>query len=278
MPTLRKRLKRKYAVLDIPINEIDPNPSQTRKDYDEKHLHELAASIAEFGVLQPLSVRARRGRYELVSGERRLRAARIAGLKTAPCVILNVNMEESSLIALIENLDRRDLDIVEEAEGIALIMRLYGLNQEETARRLGMSQSAVANRLRLLKLPPDVLDTLRCPGLTERHGRALLRLASPEAQRSALRLMIEGNMNVAAAEEYVETLVNPSPPIAPRKGKTVFVIKDVRMFLNSMHRWLTVMRNQGINIGYKCDESDDDVTITVKIPKAYDKNKSRDIL
>ena len=273
MPKVQNRLRREYDILDIPINEIDPHPNQPRKDYSEKLLRELSASIVEFGVIQPLSVRVRRGRYELVSGERRLRAARLAGLEKVPCIILTVTMEESTLLALVENLERRDLNIVEEAEGLNLIMRLYGLSQEETARRLGRSQSAVANRLRLLKLSPDVLDTLRTSGLSERHGRALLRLASTEEQRNALHCMIEDNMNVALAEEYVETLLNPPPPqsTVPRVGKTLFVIKDVRMFLNSMHRWLSVMRSQGVNISCKCDESDEAVTITVRIPKG-DKN------
>ena len=266
MPQFHRRPKRKYAVLDIPVGEIDPNPAQPRKYYDDEQLRELAASIAELGVLQPLSVRPRHGRYELVTGERRLRAAKIAGLMSVPCIILNINMEESSLIALVENLDRQDLDIVEEAEGIELIMRLYNLSQEETARRLGRSQSAVANRLRLLKLAPDVLNTLRRSGLTERHGRALLRLSSPDAQRNAIVAMTERGMNVAAAEEYVESLLNPPPPPS-RKGRTVFVIKDVRMFLNSMHRWLSVMRNAGIDVGYDCEETEKDITLTVKIPK-----------
>ena len=266
MPQFRKRPKRKYAVLDVPVVEIDPNPAQPRKYYDDELLQELAASIAELGVLQTLSVRPRRGRYELVTGERRLRAAKIAGLHSVPCVILHINMEESSLIALVENLERQDLDVIEEAEGIELIMRLFNLSQEETAQRLGRSQSAVANRLRLLKLAPDVLDSFRRSGLTERHGRALLRLASPDAQRDAICAMTERGMNVAVAEEYVESLLNPPPP-PPQKGRTVFVIKDVHMFLNSMHRWLSVMRDAGIDVGYDCEETEKDITLTVKIPK-----------
>ena len=137
-------------------------------------------------MLSPLTVRPRQGGYELVAGERRLRAARMAGLHEVPCIIMELDLEEASFIALVENLQRNDLDFLEEARGIAQLIRLFGLSQEECARRLGKSQSAVANKLRLLRLPEDVLNAMRNAGLTERHGRALLRLETPAEQREAL--------------------------------------------------------------------------------------------
>ena len=161
----RPRLGR-AGIVQLPVDEIDPNPNQPRREFDEAALAELSASIAEYGVISPLTVRLHFGRYELVAGERRLRAARLAGLRKVPCIVLDVDMEESSLLAMVENLQRQDLGFLEEARGMANLMRMYGLSQEDCARRLGRSQSAVANKLRLLKLPEDVLEALRQNGLT----------------------------------------------------------------------------------------------------------------
>lgn len=157
--------------------------------------------------MNPLSVRIRGSRYELVAGERRLRAAKLAGLREVPCILLDVNMEDASLIALVENLQRRDLDFIEEANGINQLIRMFGMSQEEAARRIGKSQSAVANKLRLLKLPQDVLEGLRENGLSERHGRALLRLPSPPEQREALMYIVDNGLTVAATDAYVDALL-----------------------------------------------------------------------
>ena len=177
MQALRSRPGvRRGGILYLRADELSPNPVQPRRRFDDEALAELSESIKTYGILNPLTVRLRGGKYELVAGERRLRAAKLAGLPEVPCILLDVNMEDASLIALVENLQRRDLDFIEEAAGINQLIRMFGMSQEEAARRIGKSQSAVANKLRLLKLPPDVLEALRENGLTERHGRALLRL------------------------------------------------------------------------------------------------------
>ena len=163
----------------IPLGRIRPNPQQPRQGFDEVGLAELAASIRSCGILQPLTVRRAGDGYELVAGERRLRAARIAGLREVPCLVAQVGEEDSALLALMENLQRRDLDCWEEAAAIARLISRYGLSQEEAARRLGRAQPTVANKLRLLRLPEDVRNLLRENGLTERHARALLRLQDP---------------------------------------------------------------------------------------------------
>ena len=160
----------------VPVEEIVPGPLQPRQRISLEGLEELRDSIAQHGVLQPLTVRQKGERFELIAGERRLRAARMAGLQEVPCIVMDVDMEDSGVIALIENIQRRDLDFIEEAEGIRQLVRLFGLSQEQVARRLGKSQSAVANKLRLLRLPRDVLERLRDVGMGERHARALLRL------------------------------------------------------------------------------------------------------
>ena len=156
----------------IPLGRIRPNPQQPRRSFDEEGLAELAASIRSCGILQPLTVRRAGDGYELVAGERRLRAARIAGLREVPCLVAQVGEEDSALLALMENLQRRDLDCWEEAQAIARLISRYGLSQEEAARRLGRAQPTVANKLRLLRLPEDVRALLRENGLTERHARA----------------------------------------------------------------------------------------------------------
>ena len=186
----RKGLFESTKVLFLPIAAISPNPDQPRTCFSREGLEELAASIQELGVLQPLSVRrSKNGGYELISGERRLRASRMAGLTEVPCILVSVDSQGSSLLALVENLQRRDLNFVEEATALAKLIETYHLSQEEAARRIGKSQSAVANKLRLLRLPPDVLTLLRERGCTERHARALLRLEEPELQRMAARGM-----------------------------------------------------------------------------------------
>lgn len=168
----RKGLFESTKVLFLPIAAISPNPDQPRTCFSREGLEELAASIQELGVLQPLSVRrSKNGGYELISGERRLRASRMAGLTEVPCILVSVDSQGSSLLALVENLQRRDLNFVEEATALAKLIETYHLSQEEAARRIGKSQSAVANKLRLLRLPPDVLTLLRERGCTERHAR-----------------------------------------------------------------------------------------------------------
>ena len=202
MQALRTRPgTRRGGIVYLRTGDIYPNPVQPRKQFDSGALEELSLSIKNYGILNPLTVRCRAGRYERVAGERRLRAAKLAGLDEVPCIMLDVNMEDASLIALIENLQRRDLDFIEEATGISQLIRMFGMSQEEAARRLGKSQSAVANKLRLLRLPSDVLDALRANGLTERHGRALLRLPDANAQRAALQYIIENGLTVAATDE-----------------------------------------------------------------------------
>ena len=265
----------KTAVLWLNPEQIGPAALQPRTRFPESELEELARSIGEFGVLNPLTVRRHGTAYELIAGERRLRAARLAGLAEVPCLVLEADLEQASFMALVENLQRRDLDFVEQARGIAQLIRLFGLRQEECARRLGKSQSAVANKLRLLRLPEDVLMGLRNAELTERHGRALLRLATPEEQRAALGQFIAQDMNVAAAEAYVEQLLTAPEPETeadgePEKQRT-FVMKDVRLFLNSLTRNLELMKQGGIDAGLEQRETEDALILTISIPKTQNR-------
>ena len=250
----------------IPLGRIRPNPQQPRRSFDEEGLAELAASIRSCGILQPLTVRRAGEGYELVAGERRLRAARIAGLREVPCLVAQVGEEDSALLALMENLQRRDLDCWEEAQAIARLISRYGLSQEEAARRLGRAQPTVANKLRLLRLPEDVRALLRENGLTERHARALLRLQDPEVQRRAAGDMVRRGMNVAQAEAYVEKLLQ-SAQVTPPRGRSTYIIKDVRLFLNSVDRGLHMMRQAGVDAGWNRQDTDREILLTIRIPK-----------
>ena len=256
----------------IPLGRIRPNPQQPRQGFDEEGLAELAASIRSCGILQPLTVRRAGDGYELVAGERRLRAARIAGLREVPCLVAQVGEEDSALLALMENLQRRDLDCWEEAAAIARLISRYGLSQEEAARRLGRAQPTVANKLRLLRLPEDVRNLLRENGLTERHARALLRLQDPEVQRRAAGDMVRRQMNVAQAEAHVEKLLQEDrttllaeKPVPARSA--TYIIKDVRLFLNSVDRGLHLMRQAGVDAGWDRRDTEQEILLTIRIPK-----------
>ena len=264
---------RRGGIVYLRTDELTPNPVQPRKRFDDESLEELSGSIKSYGILNPLTVRLRCGKYELVAGERRLRAAKLAGLEEVPCILIDVNMEDASLIALVENLQRRDLDFIEEALGISQLIRMFGMSQEGAARRIGKSQSAVANKLRLLKLPSDVLESLRQNGLTERHGRALLRLPNPVAQRAALEYIVDNGLTVAATDAYIDALLS-APEEAEQKDeekpekRRTFVLKDVRVFLNTLSRSIDLMKQGGIDAGIQREETDDSLILTISIPKA----------
>ena len=251
----------------IPLGRIRPNPQQPRHSFDEEGLAELAASIRSCGILQPLTVRRAGEGYELVAGERRLRAARIAGLREVPCLVAQVGEEDSALLALMENLQRRDLSFMEEAAAIAQLVQRWGLSQEEAARRLGKSQSAVANKLRLLRLPEAVVEQIRQGDLSERHARALLRLTDPEEQLAAVKTILARHLNVAQTEEYIETLLREIQTAPPRRRPT-FILKDVRLFLNSLDRSLNLMRSAGVNAACGRQDTEDEILLTIRIPKA----------
>ncbi|MCI5564001.1 MAG: ParB/RepB/Spo0J family partition protein [Intestinimonas massiliensis] len=266
MPLLRRKgLYETGRVIYLHPDVLHPNPNQPRKRFSPDGLEELAASIREHGVLQPLTVRKVDGSFELVSGERRLRAARMAGLSEVPCIVIDVDGVCSSLLALVENLQRRDLDFLEEAMALDRLIHTYDLSQEEAARRIGKSQSAVANKLRLLKLSPRLLDRLRQNGLTERHARALLRLETEEQQLEVLEYVIDHHLTVAQTEAYIEARLTPPPP---RKKKPTFILKDVRLFLNTVTKGLSMMKDAGVNAEYGRQETEDAILLTIKIPKA----------
>ncbi len=282
-------LQRKSSLLDsnrvmlISPEHIYPNPDQPRQHFEAQGLTELADSIRIHGILQPLTVRRRSaGRFELISGERRLRAAVLCGLTEVPCLILDVNRESSALLSLIENLQRRDLDFLEEAEALARLISTYGLSQEEAAAKVGKSQSAVANKLRLLRLAPGVLELLRRSGCTERHARALLRLPDEDQQLKAAQQIVDKHLNVAQTEQYVADALRAAtkpaalplpeklPPVkaAQPAKRTTYLIKDVRFFLNTVKNGLSMMNSAGVSAQCQQVEEADAILLTIRIPKS----------
>lgn len=258
----------------IRISEIVRNPNQPRRYFDPEAIATLAESIRQYGVLNPLTVRrTANGGYELVAGERRLRAARVAGLTDVPCLLINADGEDSSVIALVENLQRRDLDFFEEANGFKRLIEQFGLTQEEAARKVGKTQSAVANKLRLLRLSQQNMELIRCNNLTERHARALLRLNDEADRINVTNYIIEHELNVSRTEEYIDEFLkakeNPQPVVEPESGKHVVrLFKDVRFLLNTLNRAVGVMVDAGIGATVKQQESDDGLTLTICIPHA----------
>ena len=228
-------------VLLLPVSEIRPNPAQPRRVFDPQSLQEQADSIAVYGILLPLSVRRTPSGWELIAGERRLRAARIAGLAQVPCIALSADEQASGMLALIENLQRRDLSFLEEAQGIARLMREFHLTQEQAARRLGKSQSAVANKLRLLRLP-DETSQLRCEGL-----------------------IAAGGWTVAKTEQYIDQQL--SAPARPARALSPFRLRDARLLINSVRHHLELAADAGIGASTEQTENEQEIVLTIRIPK-----------
>lgn len=265
MNTIQSKKQAPIRVVQLAASEIQPNPSQPRRIFEPGALEELAQSIAQCGVIQPLTVRRAGGRYQLVTGERRLRASRIAGLRQVPCIVMDVDDATSAAIALVENLHRKDLTFLEEAEGLRALILRCGLTRQEAARRVGKSQSAVANKLRLLSLSPEILQTLLAEGLTERHARALLRLEDEEERLAALRHVAAASFNVAQTEQYIEkrlTALQSTPP-----SRRTFILKDVRLFLNTVERGLRLVREAGVEARSDRQDTEEAIVLTIRIPR-----------
>ena len=242
-------------VLFLPLGAIRPNPAQPRSVFDAAGLQELAASIRQYGVLQPLSVRKKGSGFELVAGERR----------EVPCLLVSADDQDAGLLALVENLQRRDLDYIEQAQGLARLMQQYHLTQEQAARRVGKSQSAIANKLRLLKLSEPVLALLRASGLSERHARALLRIEDEAAQLRLVRLIAENGWTVAKTERYIDELCAKSSQKA-KLGH--FVLRDMRVFFNTINHQLDLIRAAGVDAGTEQRETEHEIVLTIRIPKS----------
>ncbi|WP_273328062.1 nucleoid occlusion protein [Vallitalea guaymasensis] len=258
-----------YNVTFISVNNIRPNPYQPRRVFDKLMLDELANSIKEFGIMQPISVRRINDEYyELIAGERRLRASKLAGLTEIPAIVIDVNDKDSAVIALVENLQRENLNYIEEAEGYYNLISDYDLTQDEVAKQVGKSQSTIANKLRLLKLSNNVKKVLLDNSLSERHARALLKLPNEELQLNILNKVVEQSLNVKKTEELIDRTLNRLIEQVNKKDKAKVkrYLKDIRIFTNTIKQAVDMMESSGIDIDYKVKEVDDSYEINIVIP------------
>ena len=259
----------------IATEKLLPNPYQPRKQFKSEDLLSLAESIKENGILQPLLARRINNSdyYEIIAGERRLRAAILANLATVPCLIVDCDYEESAVYSIIENIQRSDLSFFEEAQAISQMQNHFGMTQEQIAKRLGKSQSALSNKFRLLKLPADVRYFIEKEGLTERHARALLKLESEKQMWTALNLIKDKGWNVQQTEEYINSVTNKA--VKPHKNNIVKIFKDVRIFVNTVNKAINTMKEAGIPAESNKTETDDYIEFFVRIPKNPQKNNQK---
>lgn len=267
----QNKVKAENKILSVPQGDILPNPNQPRKRFDYDELEGLAQSIRTNGILQPLLVRSQdNGKYELIAGERRLRAARLIGLTNVPCIVTEISETDSAVFAVLENLQRQNLDYFEEAEALSTLINDYRLSQDELCKRLGRAQSTLSNKLRLLKLSDEMRYQISRAGLTERHARALLSLTD-EVQRSrALSIIIERHLNVNESETLIDQMLrkNEAPKRQMLKG-----FKDIRIFINTLNNAVDNIRRAGIDADSVKTETDEYVEYIVRIPKLDDNVK-----
>ncbi|MBQ6020195.1 MAG: ParB/RepB/Spo0J family partition protein [Clostridia bacterium] len=261
----KQKPKSAGQIVLIDAERIFPNPNQPRMTFDYDALQSLALSVKENGLLQPLTVRPLDDNaYELISGERRLRACRIAGVREIPCVIVEASDEQSGVFALIENMQRADLSFYEEALAIRRLQYAFGFTQEELAKKLGRSQSSLSNKLRILRLPPDIIADLLAAGLTERHARALLTLDENADRRKALETVILKKLNVAETEKLVAKTVEAIPDV---RREPVGGFRDLNIFVNTLNHAVSTMRKAGIEADSEKSETREYIEYVIRIPK-----------
>jgi len=255
-------------VREIPVGKVLHNPYQPRRTFGVPELDELAESIRQHGILQPLLVRPFGQGFELVAGERRLRAAKMVGLKTVPALVRVLSDGEVAMISLVENLQRENLSFFEEAQGYARLTGEFGLTQEELARRVGKSQPSIANKLRLLKLEPEVQARVGEAGLSERHARALLSLPGTAERLAVIQEARRAELTVKETEDLIARLLGAggTPTLAARR-RVVRVFKDVRIFLNSFRQAVALLRKAGVMAELEEHDAGDRIEVRVNIPK-----------
>ena len=253
----------------LPLNSIKPNPYQPRKNFNRKALEELSQSIKTYGLIQPISVRKLCDEsYELIAGERRLRASEIAELSEIPAIVVDYKDKDSAIVALIENLQREDLNFIEEAEGYFNLINDHGFTQQELAEKLAKNQSTIANKLRILRLPDDIKKSLIENKLTERHARALLKLPDADLQRKVLEKIIKNDLNVKKTEKLIEDILDDLTKEEEKETKqNVRSLINFRIYLNTIKNAYTAIKDSGVEAKYIEKDMGDYVEVVVKIPK-----------
>lgn len=252
-------------VIEIEIQDIIPNPHQPRTDFSDSDISTLADSIAQNGILQPLSVRKIGEKFELIAGERRLRAAKLCGFEVVPCIVHEINDRNSAILALVENIQRQDLSFFDEAVAIEKLITYYGMTQEDAAMKLGKAQSTIANKLRLLRLSNDERELIMKFELTERHARALLKLGSPSDRLIILEKVVKGKLNVEKTEKLIEDFIGQQRVKNSYKKRSK-VFQNVKIFVNTINKAVETMQAAGISADSQKIQSDDYIEYRVRIP------------
>lgn len=256
-------------VVQLPIKNILPNRYQPRTIFDEEKINELAQTIRTHGMIQPIIVRKlENDQYELVAGERRWRAIQSLGWETISAIIRDMNDAETASIALIENLQREELTVIEEATAYEQLLKIHSLTQEALAQRLGKSQSTIANKLRLLQLPEEIQQSLLNKVISERHARALISLKDKDDQIYVLKEIIDKQLNVKQTEDLIKTIHKPpKQKQAKKQARLKGIHKDIRIAMNTIRQSLSMVSDTGIKVESEEEELDDYYQITIKIPK-----------
>ena len=255
-------------VMEIPIENIVPNPYQPRKIFSQTALEELSSSIKVYGILQPITVRQKDDKYELIAGERRFRAAKLASFKTIPAIINNMSDESSAVLALLENLQREDLNFIEEAMGYENLIKEHSFTQQQLAEKLGKNQSTIANKLRILRLPSDVKIKLVENGLTERHARALLKLPTEDLMKEVLDKIIKNELTVKKTEKLIMDIIESlEAQEEPEKKQSIKASMGIRIYLNTIKQAFDAILNTGIKAKYNEIDKGDYMEVVVRIPK-----------
>lgn len=253
----------------IPIKYIKPNPYQPRKSFNKRSLEELCQSIKTYGILQPISVRKIADEsYELVAGERRLRASEMAELEKIPAIVVSLKDQDSAVLAMIENLQREDLNFIEEAEGYNNLISDHGFTQQELAEKLGRNQSTIANKLRLLRLPTEIKKILIENGLTERHARALLKLPDEKLQASVLEKIIKNDLTVKKTEKLIKDILDDmTKEEEPKSKQNIKSLINFRIYLNTIKNAYNAIKESGVDAKYEQRDAGEFIEVVVKIPK-----------
>lgn len=262
-------------IILIPLEDIFRSPYQPRKVFNEEELIELSRSISAYGVIQPIIVRQFEKKFQIVAGERRYRACKLLGLKAIPAIVQEMNDEKAAAISVIENLQRRELNFFEEAYAYSLLINFFGMTQEELALKVGKSQSAIANKLRILKLPEEVRDKIYPEIISERHARALLKLNTAEMQIEVLNQIYEKDLTVKQTENLVLKVSQNNIPIEDKKGEAgqnfSMIIRDARIFLNTIRETVKRAKQTGVDIAMVENDSEDEYQVLIKIAKRHSK-------
>lgn len=253
-------------IIHIPLESIVANPYQPRKIFSDDELIELAESIKHMGLIQPISVRKVDDLYEIIVGERRFRAVKLAGMKEIPVIVTEITDEQSAIMALIENIQRQDLNFIEEAEALSTLLEKHGFTQKILAEKIGKNQSTVSNKLRVLGLPDDVKDLLVSNNLTERHGRSLLKLKSEDDVRTVVKAIIKNELTVKATERLIESILADEKHDLGKKQNIKYSI-NYKIYVNTVKQAYETILNTGAKVKYTEKDKGEYIEVVVKIPK-----------